>query len=106
VADAEDDEGSDAALSGQDRAQVEGSGKKSGRKIRHQLSETGETLMRQLSVETDKLQERLKGEMGSAVKKGTQNQKLGRAPTGGHPSAGHSMPRGPSQGAPGTRRRK
>jgi hypothetical protein len=103
---AEEVEPQDATPPRHDRAKQDTGGKDSRREVRDQLSDAGETLMRQLSAETEKLQARLKEEMGSAVKKGTQNQKLGRAPTGGHPSAGHSVPRGPSQGAPGTRRRK
>jgi hypothetical protein len=77
-----------------------------GLELRDQLSDAGETLKHELSTQTQKLQQRLKQETGSAVKKGTQNQNLGRAPTGGHPSAGRSAPPGPSQAAPGTRRRK
>lgn len=75
-----------------------------GRELHHQLNDAGSTLLRELSAQTDKLQQRLREEAGSAVKKGTQNQNLGRAPTGRHPSARHGVPRGPSQGAPGTRR--
>jgi hypothetical protein len=81
-------------------------GSDAGREIRDQLEEAGKTLKRQLSTQTNELQQRLRRELGSEVKSSMQNQNLGRAPAGGHPSTRNPAPRGPSQAAPGTRRRQ